>query len=425
MKILSFDFGTSSLKAGFYFKDKIFFYTNKNYYLDKPLLSMKEVTERIKGEHHIEEADVIVVDSIFPAFKFLDEDYYPFDQSFYWYNSNLGETINEIEKTNFKIKYVLSYKDYLNFLLTSKISTDFITYSNFKKEPYLGKFIKEFPDALGPAEPLGFLNEGAKEYLGIKGSCIILSGTIDAFVSALGMGGVDVGEGGEIGGSTTCVYKIIEKNSSELPYFFQDQSIKILAMSCGGITLKWLKDTFGLNEEGIFEKIDGNQKKDEKLLFFPYLLGARSPLWLPEIRAIFYGIDISTDFSDLLKAVVEGVAFVNRQNIDTLNLDKTSISIAGQTAASNSWNQIKSNIYNLSLRRVNYLQSAVVGSIFLGIKFLSNFKDHELKDFIKSIIKIEALFEPQEDKKLFYERKYKNFIGVQNRLYELEDLEKI
>lgn len=422
MKILSLDFGTSSLKAGFYLEDKIFFYTSKdNSYFNDPLSSIKKIVEKIKSEHNIKQIEAIVIDSIFPAYKFLDEHYRPFDKSFYWHNNNLGETISGILKSGFKIKHILPYKDYINFLLTSRISTDFITYYNLKKEPSLGEFTKEFQDILQPSEPVGFLDDNVKKYFEIKGKCVVLCGSIDAFVAALGMGAVDIGEAGEIGGTTTCVFKIIEKDSSEIPYFFKDQSIKILAMSCGGITLKWLKDTFKIDEQAIFEKVDKNQKNDNDLLFFPYLLGARNPLWLEEIRSAFYGIDLKTDFNDLLKVVVEGVAFVIKQNIDILKVENDWISISGQTALSNSWNQLKSNIYNLSLRRVNYLQSAVVGNIFLAVKFLSNFGDAEFKKFVNGLIKIEAVFKPEKEKKLFYGKKYKNFIKMQNRFYDLKD----
>jgi len=195
-------------------------------------------------------------------------------------------------------------------------------------------------------------------------------------------------------------------------------------MSCGGITLKWLKDTFKLDEQAIFEKVDKNQNIEKNLLFFPYLLGARSPIWSGKIRSAFYGIDFKTDFNDLLKVVVEGVAFVIKQNIDILKVENDWISISGQTALSNSWNQLKSNIYNLSLRRVNYLQSAVVGNIFLAVKYLSNFGDAEFEKFVKGLIKIKAVFKPEKEKKLFYEKKYKNFIKMQDRFYDLKDSRK-
>jgi len=425
LKILSLDFGTSTLKAGFYFKNKIFFYTAENHsYFDKPLFSMKRIIEKIKSEHKINEIEAIVIDSIFPAYKFLDEHHHPFDKNFYWHSNNLGETISGVLKSDFKIKHILPYKDYINFLLTSRVSTDFITYYNLKKEPSLGEFIKEFQDILQPSESVGFLDDNVKRYFEIKGKCVVLCGSIDAFVAALGMGAVGIGEAGEIGGTTTCVFKIVEKNSSEIPYFLEGQSIKILPMSCGGITLKWLKDAFKLDEQAIFEKVDKNQNIEENLLFFPYLLGARSPIWSGKIRSAFYGIDLKTDFNDLLKVVVEGVAFVIKQNIDILKVENDWISISGQTALSNSWNQLKSNIYNLSLRRVNYLQSAVVGNIFLAVKFLSNFGDAEFEKFVKGLIKIEEVFKPEKEKKLFYGKKYKNFIKMQDRFYDFKDSRK-
>jgi len=422
LKILSLDFGTSSLKAGFYIENKIFFYNTKDIsYFDNPIKSIKKIIEKIKFEHKINEIDVMVVDSIFPSYKFLDENYHLFEENFFWYNNSLKNIILKIINLKFRLKYILPYKDYINFLLTSRISTDFITHHNLEREPSLEKFIAEFQDILEPSEPLGVLNDKMKKYFGIEGKCIILCGSIDAFVAVLGMGAVDIGEVGEIGGTTTCVFKIIEKNSLEIPYFFKDQSIKVLPMSCGGITLKWLKGMFNLDEKEIFKKIDKNQKNNEELLFFPYLLGARSPLWSGEIRSAFYGINLKTDFDSLLRAAIEGVALVIKQNLDILRVNRDCcISISGQTALSNSWNQIKSNIYNLSLKRLNYLQSAVMGNIFLGIKFLSNFSDYKLKKYVKKFIKFDAVFKPEKEKQLFYEKKYKKFIELQERFYGLK-----
>ena len=63
----------------------------------------------------------------------------------------------------------------------------------------------------------------------------------------------------------------------------------------------------------------------------------------------------------------------------------------------------------------------MTGNIFLGVKFLSDFKDSEFKKFVKGFVKIEAVFKPEKEKQLFYEKKYNNFINVQYRLYNLKD----
>jgi len=59
-----------------------------------------------------------------------------------------------------------------------------------------------------------------------------------------------------------------------------------------------------------------------------------------------------------------------------------------------------------------------------GRKFLSNFNNSEYKKFIKSFIKIEAVFKLEKEKQLFYKKKYNNFIDIQYRLYNLKDSRK-
>jgi xylulokinase len=52
------------------------------------------------------------------------------------------------------------------------------------------------------------------------------------------------------------------------------------------------------------------------LCFIPYLAGERSPYWLDEIRGGFYGLRLSHDSRQMLRAVLEGVAFSLRHLLD-------------------------------------------------------------------------------------------------------------
>jgi xylulokinase len=79
------------------------------------------------------------------------------------------------------------------------------------------------------------------------------------------------------------------------------------------------------------------------LCFVPYLAGERSPYWNDDIRAGFYGLQLSHGYRHLLRAVMEGVAFSLRHLIDIyeeLGVAIDEIALAGGGTTTEGWPQI-------------------------------------------------------------------------------------
>jgi len=54
--------------------------------------------------------------------------------------------------------------------------------------------------------------------------------------------------------------------------------------------------------------------------FYPHLTGATSPLWDVNARGAFTGLSLTNDPSDIARAVLEGVAFQVKANLDAIAL---------------------------------------------------------------------------------------------------------
>jgi xylulokinase len=52
--------------------------------------------------------------------------------------------------------------------------------------------------------------------------------------------------------------------------------------------------------------------------FYPHLTGATSPLWRSEARGAFHGLSLAARPKDLVRSVVEGVAFQIRSNLEVI-----------------------------------------------------------------------------------------------------------
>ena len=54
------------------------------------------------------------------------------------------------------------------------------------------------------------------------------------------------------------------------------------------------------------------------LLFYPYLMGERAPIWKDYARSMFIGMSISTTRAEMARSVFEGTAFALRHVIETI-----------------------------------------------------------------------------------------------------------
>ena len=83
------------------------------------------------------------------------------------------------------------------------------------------------------------------------------------------------------------------------------------------------------------------------LFFLPYLAGERSPYWNDDLRGGFHGLTLSHTRRDMLRAVLEGVAFSLKHLLDIaeeLGLAIHELALAGGGAATVGWPQIIADV---------------------------------------------------------------------------------
>lgn len=89
------------------------------------------------------------------------------------------------------------------------------------------------------------------------------------------------------------------------------------------------------------------------VLYLPYLAGERSPFSDPAARACYIGISGQTQRSDLVRAVMEGVAFAYRALLDALTPEVTGLYVAGGGAQSTVWMQILADVLGCTVHLVD------------------------------------------------------------------------
>ena len=141
-------------------------------------------------------------------------------------------------------------------------------------------------------------------------------------------------------------------------------------MSCtlaAGLSLKWLRDQFFTEEMKTAEGmgVDPYFLMDQqagrvpiganRLIFLPYLMGERSPLLDENSRGVFFGLSAIHTKYDLLRAVMEGVTYSQRQCLDVLRgmgVVSTEMLACGGGGSSPLWRQMLADVYGCPVKTV-------------------------------------------------------------------------
>ena len=100
------------------------------------------------------------------------------------------------------------------------------------------------------------------------------------------------------------------------------------AMVASGASYRWYRDQFGQPEvesaaEQNLDPFDlltqhaaEVEAGSDGVIFLPYMMGERAPIWHTNARGVFFGLSLSTSRTALNRAILEGTAFALRHNVE-------------------------------------------------------------------------------------------------------------
>ena len=115
------------------------------------------------------------------------------------------------------------------------------------------------------------------------------------------------------------------------------------------------------------------------LVFLPYMLGERSPIWDSYARGVFFGLSLHTTRKEMNRAILEGCGYGLRQLAEIaeplIGHKITRFSSIGGGAKSQTWAQIKADITGKEIDILDMRDMAPVGAALLGGVGAGVFKD--------------------------------------------------
>jgi xylulokinase len=98
------------------------------------------------------------------------------------------------------------------------------------------------------------------------------------------------------------------------------------------------------------------------LLFLPYLSGERAPLWQPGARGVFLGLHRDHGPAHLARAVLQGVAFANRDLLSRAGVPFAQVVLCGGGSRSDVWCQIRADVLGVPVQRSDVTEPGLVGA---------------------------------------------------------------
>ena len=332
-----------------------------------------------------------------------------------------------------KTKYFLQIPGYLNYKLTGKFSLDSAHASLLQLRKASNKeWAGEVLDFIGVDQskfpPIGLASDLLGEVLleneaNIPVGTPIYFGTVDGCSAAVETGVIDPGVVAEMTGTSTVLIMPTDGNNFNdafvaIDHAIENRQLRLGAMVAAGASVSWLMTSI-LKDQSSMAELTQSAKAvppgSDGLIFLPYMMGERSPIWNTNARGVFFGLTLSTTAAMMFRAVLEGTAFALAHNVEIgkksgIKIDE--IRSIGGGSKSELWNQIKADVLGMPIAILKDSSGAAVGDAYLAGLGGGSFSD--IRGVINSTVKIENRYLPNKSVHDYYQERYARF----RNLYE-------
>ncbi len=351
--------------------------------------------------------------------------------------------IKNNEKEKFKhVSRFLSLKGYILQQLTGEYLIDYsiasatglLNIHKIKWEPEALKFAGITSAMLPALVPVfasaGKLNKAYQTSWGLSADTKILVGSSDGCMAILGdgingegMANITVEDSGAV---RVMGHKVLQDDKQRFFNYLLTENRYVSGgpTNNGGNIFEWFtkqlgdcKNPFDIegNMAALINEASRISPGSNGLIFLPYLLGERAPLWNANARGVYFGINIKHTKSHFLRAVIEGILYEIYSIGKTLQEHRafSSLSINGSFGTLPFFAQMVADIYNKPVRlRQNY-HSVSYGSYLISATEMGIY--NSLDEAVKTVI-LGDFVSPEKNNNRTYLKYYKIFETLSTKL---------
>ena len=349
----------------------------------------------------------------------------------------------------------LNVPDYMNLRLAGRFCTTrdsiLTTWVTDNRDPsnlrydarllaLLGIDREKLPDIVGSTDVLGPLLPEVADSLGLDRRTVVVAGAVDTSAVAVGAAVGDfeahlyLGTSSWLGAHVPFMKTDIRHKIAAIPCAVTGRYLAIALQSTAGANLSFLRDRIlyhpdelARDEEqpavyDVLSQIAARVPPGARgLLYTPWLLGERTPVDDPHLRAGLLNLSLEHTREDVFRAFLEGVALNTRWMLQPFSKllggpRDAPIAAVGGGAQSDVWCQIIADVTGRPIRQLeqpiqaNAIGAALIAAVGTGATTF---------DELKSLRRARRTYEPSSALRRLYDDKFETFREVHARLAPL------
>lgn len=341
-----------------------------------------------------------------------------------------------------KTKKFLSPNDYLILKFTGRYVTDYMNaqkwhYDTVKKQ-YPVNLLKDaeismdlLPEVTAPGTCVGTVSQTAAQQTGLSENVKVVLSTYDAICSFVGSGVLEEGEASDVSGTVT-VFRAASKQKrridtdkiQQLPYYEAGIHIVGGSNNLGGGLIEWVKQCYYQNEMLPYELMEKDAGEASLgaggIIFLPYLLGERAPIWDSSARGVFFGLERMHTRKEMTRAVFESTGFIDLDMImavEETGIQVQRIRLSGGLARLNLISQIKADITGREIEVLSEFETTAVGAAMMALYGQGVYGS--LEEAAKQFVKVRMIIRPDQKNHGKYQEIYRLYKDTYHTLKPL------
>lgn len=346
-----------------------------------------------------------------------------------WLKNNESENFAKIDK-------IMPVEDYIVYMLTgSFLSTPTLMHStgliDIRTGTYWSKTVSplaiegRLPPLVEVGRVVGPLIPSLADELGLSRKTVVVKGAMDQTMSAVGAGNVHPGVVTETTGTALAIgvtadsTEAIHANAlAHQPHAVPGKYLILPYAQTSGVLYKWFRDVFAAAE---IEAAGGLEEAYEEmnrlaaaappgcdgLVLLPFFAGAYIPENDMYAKGVWYGITLKHDRGHFARSIQESVGFMLCRILDLIrsaNIEINEVRSMGGAARSDLWLQIKADICDVPMVRMEEEETSVLGCAIISAVATQEYGD--IEEAAAAMVRTGKTFVPEPVHRDLYDHRF-------------------
>jgi xylulokinase len=294
-----------------------------------------------------------------------------------------------------------------------------------------GLDLSKMPDLVPAGTVIGEVTTSIAAELGLRPGTPIVSGTHDQCANAVGCGVVGAGHGMCGMGTYLCIVPVFAERREPqemMPLGLNTEHhaapgrYVTFIYNQGGQLLKWYRDTFARVEkeravssgEDIYEiLIREAPTAPSSVLVLPSFTMTGPPEFIPDPVGAMVGLRVETTRGDILKGIMEGVVFYQKEMVDGLastGIEMSELRAGGGGSKSDAWLQICADVLEKPVIRAKVGEAGCLGAAVIAGTGTGKFPS--LEQGVEAMVGLGTRFEPDPVATRRYAERYAQYSSL-------------